>query len=157
MYVRKFFLFQFFFFLTICSLYVCISFFETRGVFTFTTAVCSGRGDPPETLNGRSVLQGEDRNQDLPLPSPYALTAELSGPFVLCMYVCMYVHTYVCMYGRAEELERDRVADPRDRVRLVLVGGSLQFTCYYSVCFYFSDLVAYTSRFVRVILARGPR
>ena len=27
---------------------------ETRGVFTFTTGVCSGggRGDPPETLNG---------------------------------------------------------------------------------------------------------
>ena len=29
-------------------------FFETRGIFTFTTGVCSrgGRGDPPETLNG---------------------------------------------------------------------------------------------------------
>ena len=27
-----------------------------------------------------SVLQGEDRTQDLPLPSPYALTTELSGP-----------------------------------------------------------------------------
>ena len=31
-------------------------YFETRAVFTFTTGVCSGggRGDPPETLNGRS-------------------------------------------------------------------------------------------------------
>ena len=40
------------------SLLFFIVIFETRGVFTFTTGVCSGggRGDPPETLNGLRLL-----------------------------------------------------------------------------------------------------